>query len=266
MAVSAPRLRGWGQGSFARRLVLTVGLLVLWHLVVVLLRLPPFLVPSPLSVGQALWQDLQSGTLLGTLGNTLRLLMTGVALGLLGGILLATLSILSTWGRDLLSILVSVFNPLPGVAVLPLAMLWFGLTPAAIVFVVTYGAVWPMAISVDTGFRTVSPTLLMLGRNLGLRGLRLVRGVMLPAALPHLLSGLKIAWAFGWRTIVAAELVFGVAGARAGVGWYINQARYFLETPKVFAGLVVIALVGILAETLFNLIERWTVERWGMKR
>ena len=266
MAISIPRILDLGQSTFVRRLLLAVGLLLLWHFAVVLLRVPPFLVPSPISVAQSLSQDLQSGALITALVNTLRLLAIGVSLGLLGGILLATLSILSTWGRDLLSILVSVFNPLPGVAVLPLAMLWFGLTPAAIVFVVTYGALWPMAISVDTGFRTVSPTLLMLGRNLGLRGLGLVKDVMLPAALPHLLSGLKIAWAFGWRTIVAAELVFGVAGAQAGVGWYINQARYFLETPRVFAGLVVIALVGIFVETLFNLIERWTVERWGMKR
>jgi len=266
MTSSIPWVSRLGQSVLVRRLLLAVGLLVLWHFAVVLLRIPPFLVPSPISVIQVLWQDLQNGALIVALTNTLRLLLMGVGLGLLGGIFLATLSILSTWGRDLLAILVSVFNPLPGVAVLPLAMLWFGLTPTAIGFVVTYGALWPMAISIDTGFRTVNPTLLMLGRNLGLRGPRLVKDVMLPAALPHLLSGLKIAWAFGWRTIVAAELVFGVAGAQAGIGWYINQARYFLETPRVFSGLVMIALVGILAETLFNLIERWTIERWGMKR
>ncbi|MEM2001796.1 MAG: ABC transporter permease [Candidatus Methanomethylicaceae archaeon] len=254
------------QSLLARRLILAAGLLALWHIFVVLFRVPPFLLPSPVSVVSTLFQDLISGRLLVALGNTLQLLIGGVALGLLGGVALATLSILSSWGKDLLSILTSVFNPLPGVAVLPLAMLWFGLTPAAIVFVIVYSAVWPMAISVDTGFRTLNPTLLMLGRNLGLRGLTLVKDVMLPAALPYLLSGLRIAWAFGWRTVVAAELVFGVAGAQAGIGWYINQARYFLETNRVFAALVSISAVGMFVESIFALLERRTIERWGMKR
>jgi NitT/TauT family transport system permease protein len=90
--------------------------------------------------------------------------------------------------------------------------------------------------------------------------------VFLPAALPSLLSGLKLGWSFGWRTAIAAELVFGVAGASGGLGWYINNARYSLNTPAVFAGLVVISLLGIVVEALFSVIERYTVIKWGMKQ
>jgi len=115
------------------------------------------------------------------------------------------------------------------------------------------------------GFRTVNPTILAVGRNIGLRGWRLVRDVLLPAALPHIISGLKTGWAFGWRTIIAAELVFGVAGGGGGLGNYINKSRYFLEIPEVFAGLVTIALIGIALEWVFTLVERRTVVRWGMK-
>lgn len=265
MTVNLPRISKL-ENAGVRRFLLVLALLGLWQFGVNFFKVPPFILPSPLSVGLALWQDLQNGTVIGALGNTLRLLFTGVGLAVIGGVFLAALSILSKWGKDFLSILVSIFNPLPGVAILPLAMLWFGLTPSAIVFVVTYGALWPIAISIDTGFRTINPTLLMLARNLGLRGLRLIKDVMVPAALPYILSGFKIGWAFGWRTIVAAELVFGVAGAQAGIGWYINQARYFLETPRVFAGLVGIALVGILVEYLFSAFEARTVERWGVKQ
>jgi NitT/TauT family transport system permease protein len=89
--------------------------------------------------------------------------------------------------------------------------------------------------------------------------------VLLPAALPHILTGLKTGWAFGWRTIIAAELVFGVAGAKGGLGWYINESKTFLDIDKVFAGLVVIAVIGILIEGIFTLVERQTVQRWGMK-
>jgi NitT/TauT family transport system permease protein len=184
---------------------------------------------------------------------------TGVAL---------VLTVLATWtkvGEDLLSLLTSMFNPVPAIAILPLAILWFGLNPTALVFVIVYSIIWPIAINVSTGFRTVNPTIMMVGRNLGLKGWQMVRDVLLPAALPHTISGLRTGWAFGWRTIVAAELIFGVAGKGGGLGYFINDARYFLRIPEVFAGILTIALIGILVEALFNGLERRTVIRWGMK-
>ena len=93
----------------------------------------------------------------------------------------------------------------------------------------------------------------------------MVKGVLMPAALPHTISGLKTGWAFGWRTIIAAELVFGVAGGGGGLGFYINDARLFTDIPNVFAGLVTIALIGIALEIVFTWVERRTVIRWGMK-
>ena len=168
-------------------------------------------------------------------------------------------------GDDVLVLLTSMLNPLPAIAILPLAILWFGLSPAALVFVIANAVTWPIAINVSTGFRTVNPTILMVGRNLGLRGFRLVKDVLMPAALPHTISGLKTGWAFGWRTIIAAELVFGVAGGGGGLGYFINDARYFLRIPEVFAGLVTIALIGIALDAVFTWIERRTVIKWGMK-
>jgi NitT/TauT family transport system permease protein len=175
-------------------------------------------------------------------------------------------AVFSQLGHDALSVLSSILNPLPSIAILPLAMIWFGLTPTAIIVVIVQATIWPIAINTDTGFRTISQTTQMVARNLGLHGLRMVVDVMLPAALPHILSGLKAAWAFGWRTVVAAELVFGVAGSAGGLGWYINNARYYLQTANIFAGLVMISILGILVELLFTLIERQTVIRWGMKQ
>ena len=131
-------------------------------------------------------------------------------------------------------------NPLPSIAVLPLAILWFGLSTTALIVVIANAVIWPIAINVEPGFRTANPTVVAVGRNIGLSGWRLVRDVLMPAALPHTISGLKTGWAFGWRTIIAAELVFGVAGSGGGLGNFINDARYFLRTPDVFAGLVTI--------------------------
>jgi ABC-type nitrate/sulfonate/bicarbonate transport system permease component len=84
-------------------------------------------------------------------------------------------------------------------------------------------------------------------------------------ALPSAMAGLKTAWAFGWRTIIAAELVFGVAGSKGGLGNYINNARQYFLTPQMYAGLVTIAILGVVIETGFGLVERRTVVRWGMK-
>jgi len=115
------------------------------------------------------------------------------------------------------------------------------------------------------GFKTVPRTIMMVGRNLGLRGTKMVKDVLMPAALPHTITGLKTGWAFGWRTIIAAELIFGVAGGGGGLGFFINDSRTFLRIPDVFAGLVTIALIGIALEMIFNVIERRTVIKWGMK-
>ena len=98
-------------------------------------------------------------------------------------------------------------------------------------------------------------------------GLRLVLHILVPAALPAILSGLKIGWAFAWRTLIAAELVFGTTAGQGGLGWYIFQNRNELYTDKVFAGLISVILIGLLVENLvFDTLERLTVRRWGMQR
>ncbi|CCG05222.1 ABC transporter permease [Blastococcus saxobsidens] len=250
----------------ARRGLLAVLLLVLWQAAVMITGVRSLLVPSPLDVARALVEDIASLEIINATYFTMRTLLTGTAVGMVVGLLLATFAVLSRTGHDLLKLLVSILNPLPSIAILPLAMIWFGLTPTAIIVVILNSTVWPIALNADMGFRTVSPTLQRAARTLGIRGLRMVRQVLLPAALPHLLSGVRMAWAFGWRTVVAAELVFGVAGGAGGLGFYINQSRYFLETASVFAGLVVISALGLLIESVFALIERRTVERWGMAK
>jgi len=156
-------------------------------------------------------------------------------------------------------------NPLPSIAILPLAILWFGLSTPALIFVVANAVTWPIAINVMTGFNTANRTIVSVARNIGLGRWRMVAEVLMPSALPHTISGLKTGWAFGWRTLVAAELVFGVAGGSGGLGYFINNARYYLQVPDVFAGLITIALIGIIVELLFTWVERRTVVRWGMK-
>jgi NitT/TauT family transport system permease protein len=159
------------------------------------------------------------------------------------------------------------FNPLPAIALLPLALLWFGLGRGSLMFVLMHSVMWPLALNTYAGFRAVPDALRMTGRNYGLGGARLVVQILIPAALPTILSGMKIGWAFAWRTLIAAELVFGTTSGKGGLGWYIFQNRNELYTDKVFAGLAAVILIGLLVENLvFESIERLTVRRWGMHR
>lgn len=159
------------------------------------------------------------------------------------------------------------FNPLPAIALLPLALLWFGLGTGSLVFVLVHSVLWPLALTTYAGFQAVPDTLRMAGRNYGLRGPRYVVQLLIPAALPAILSGLKIGWAFAWRTLIAAELVFGATSGQGGLGWYIFQNRNELYTDRVFAGLTMVIALGLLVEgVVFQAIERLTVRRWGMQR
>ncbi|MGH3383375.1 MAG: ABC transporter permease [Nocardioidaceae bacterium] len=256
----------WGDlPTGPRRAALLIFLVALWQLYVTVSGVNPLLISSPLDVGKALFSGFADGSLLEATMITLRILLTSMVIGMVVAAVMTTLATWTRIGEDILVLLTSILNPLPSIAILPLAILWFGLNSTALTVVIANAVVWPIAINVSMGFRTVNPTLLAVGRNIGLSGWRLVRDVLAPAALPHTISGLKTGWAFGWRTIIAAELVFGVAGGKGGLGYFINDARYFLRTPEIFAGLVTIALIGIALDLVFSIVEKKTVVKWGMK-
>ncbi|MBZ9540347.1 MULTISPECIES: ABC transporter permease [Modicisalibacter] len=255
----------WGLPAVRKALIL-VGLVLLWE-GAARYQGNPLMLPGASATVRALWDGLFAGPLLARIGVSLSVLIKGYALGSLLALGLTTLAVSTRIGRDLLTTLTSMFSPLPAIALLPLALLWFGLGEASLIFVLIHSVLWAMAVNIHAGFQGVSETLRMAGRNYGLRGLRYVALILIPAALPSLLAGLRIGWAFAWRTLIAAELVFGASSGGGGLGWYIFQNRNELYTDKVFAGLVVVIVIGLLVENLiFDTFERLTVRRWGMVR
>ena len=225
------------------------------------------LLPTFTATARALVEGLASGELVEKVRISLAVLLQGYLAGVLLAFGLTTLAVSTRIGRDLLDTLTSMFNPLPAIALLPLALLWFGLGRGSLVFVLIHSVLWPLALNTYAGFQGVPETLRMAGRNYGLTGLRYVLQILVPAALPSILSGLKIGWAFAWRTLIAAELVFGASSGKGGLGWYIFQNRNELYTDRVFAGLALVVLIGLLVESLgFRTLERLTVRRWGQQR
>jgi NitT/TauT family transport system permease protein len=257
--------RLWQQGWLRKALILLV-LAVVWELAA-RYQGNDLLLPSFLQTTRAFIEGVASGELLTKVAISLAVLVKGYLIGIVLAFLLTTLAVSTQLGRDLLSTLTAMFNPLPAIALLPLALLWFGLGENSLIFVLVHSVLWALALNTYAGFLGVSDTLRMAGRNYGLTGLRFVLFILVPAALPSILAGLKIGWAFAWRTLIAAELVFGASSGKGGLGWYIFQNRNELYTDKVFAGLAAVILIGLLVENLvFATLERVTVKRWGMQR
>ena len=226
----------------------------------------PLLVPPFSAAVRALITDVANGIIPTRALSSIEVLLVGFAIGTVLAGLLTVFAISSKIGTDFLDTMTAMFNPLPAIALLPLALIWFGLGVGSLVFVLVHSVLWAVALNTHAGFRGVSQTLRMVGRNYGLSGLKLVFKILIPAAFPSILAGLKIGWAFAWRTLIAAELVFGVASGKGGLGWYIFESKNELDIPQVFAGLLTIIMIGLLVENVvFRTIEIRTVRRWGMQ-
>jgi NitT/TauT family transport system permease protein len=226
----------------------------------------PLLVPTFTATIEAFVAAIRSGDIPQKMSNSVQLLLKGYLLGLALAMFFTALAMMSRLGNDLLETLTSAFNPLPAIALLPLALIWFGLGDMSIMFVLVHSVLWAVALNTHSGFRSVSNTLRMVGRNYGLRGPSFIAKILIPAAFPSILTGLKIGWAFAWRTLIAAELVFGVSSGKGGLGWYIYENKNMLDIPAVFAGLFTVILIGLVVENLiFRNIEAATVRRWGMQ-
>lgn len=259
------RARLWSHG-WPRKGLILLALALLWELAA-RWQDNDLLLPTFSAAARALAEGLADGELLQKAAISLSVLLQGYVAGVLLAFALTTLAVSTQFGRDLLATLTSMFNPLPAIALLPLALLWFGLGKGSLVFVLIHSVLWPLSLNTFAGFQAVPETLRMAGRNYGLGGIRYVLQILVPAALPSILSGLKIAWAFAWRTLIAAELVFGASSGQGGLGWYIFQNRNELHTDRVFAGLALVVLIGLAVENMvFATLERVTVRRWGQQR
>ncbi|MBI3526066.1 MAG: ABC transporter permease subunit [Betaproteobacteria bacterium] len=248
-----------------RKAVILVVLAVVWEVWGRILN-NDLLFPTFLATNIAFIKGIASGELLIKLWASLKVLFSGYAIGILLAALLTAASIASRVGTDFLETLTAMFNPLPAIALLPIALIWFGLGNGSLIFVLVHSVLWSVALNTHSGFLAVSDTLRMVGKNCGLGGFAYVSKILVPAAFPSILTGLKIGWAFAWRTLIASELVFGVSSGSGGLGWYIYENKNQLEITNVFAGLFMVILIGLVVENLiFRVIENRTVRKWGMQ-
>ncbi len=201
------------------------------------------------------------------MGNSLISIIKGLGIGAILAIVFSGLAVSSEIFRAIFNLVVSVFDLLPGVALLPILMITIGANETSILILVIHSVIWPMSRSILDGFRTTPQIYVESGKNIGLNNLRLIFGVYVPASFASMLSGIKVGWARAWRGLISAEMIFGAART-AGIGVYINNARtVWIDYPSVYGALILIIAVGVIVEYgVFQVIENLTVKKWGMVR
>lgn len=235
----------------------------LWQLLFSLRLWPRYLFPSPSEVGQTLAAGFADKTfLIGILVSMKRLLIgyfISVFFGTMVGLVIGKIKVLDeTVGGFVMGL-----QTLPSICWLPLAILWFGLSESAITFVVVMGSLLSVVIATDGGVKNIPPIYLRAGQNLGARGVPMFMNVVLPAALPSIVMGLKQGWSFAWRSLMAGEILF----VSLGLGHLLNMGRELNDMSQVIAVMIVIVAIGILMEmVVFGTVEKKVRTIWGLER
>ncbi len=246
--------------KITNRIIFYVGIVAVWQLVFSLHLVPEQVIPSPYEVGHALAKGVSDGSLLyGTATSLWRLsvgLVIAIAAGMALGILIARFETVNQMVGSLLLGLQSI----PSVAWVPLAFLWFGKTDGGVIFVTVIGALFAVAMNTYSGIKNVPPSFIAAGKNLGASGIQLITSVIIPASFPHLISGFKQGWAYAWRGVISAEVIFAVLG----LGSLMNIGNKSNDISQVISILIVIMIIGILVDGfLFKRLEKTVMSRWG---
>lgn len=250
----------------AKALVFFAALIFFWDWLCLRHLWSPVLLPSPVAVGEYLWSVLRDGSLATATLVTLKRLLIGYGCGLAIGLPLGLLTARFKVLNDTLGLLALGLQTLPSVCWVPLALLWFGQTEAAMFFVVVMGTLWSVIIATDSGVRNVPPIFARAARTMGSRGLHTWLKVMLPAALPFIVSGMKQGWAFAWRSLMAAEIFVTILSG-FGLGQLLHYGRELNAMDQVVGIMLVLLFIGLIADKiLFSPWERFLRHRWGTAR
>ena len=255
--------RGRLAGVLWPKLIGIVVVLGAWQLVVLSGWKSRYVLPGPVTVGENLWQQMHQGLLWQAVSTTMGRAVTGfvlaAAIGSLAGAMIARNPLL----RSAFGPLITGLQTMPAIAWFPFAIIFFGLHTSAILFVIVIGAAPSVAIGVIAGVDHISPLLLRAATTLQLNSVALYRHVILPAALPMFVTGLKQGWAFAWRSLMAGELVVLVAN-ESSIGVLLENAQNLTDMPSAIAVMIVILAIGIIVDSLFSAVDRAVRRRWGL--
>jgi sulfonate transport system permease protein len=250
------------KNTMLKQIVFYIVIVAIWQLVSLTNIWPSNLFPSPYEVGEDLVYTASDGSLFFGIGTSILRLVIGLTIAIVGGVTLGIFMARVEIVNQTIGSLVLGLQSIPSVAWVPLAILWFGLTDAGIIFVTALSSMFAVTISTYTGVKTINPHYIEAARNMGAKGTQLAAYVLIPAAFPYLISGFKQGWAFAWRGVIGAELLFSFLG----LGFLLNVGRQLNDISQVIAIMLVIMLVGIVIDgIIFKRIENKVMSRWGLR-
>lgn len=251
-----------------RRIIFVAVIIGIWEVISKLgifptFMFPPIIIPNEpggVTVIGTLISSTLSGQILTATGTTLARLLAGFSIAVVLGLTFGFLIARYKWVDDTLGFFVTALQSIPSIVWFPLAIVWFGLGNTAILFIVAIGATWTMTVNSSAGFKNVPSIYLNAAKTLGSSGSHLVRTVVIPASIPHIISGLRVAWAFAWRAIMAGELL----GSTGGLGYLLDLGRSIQAMDLVLSIMIVIGIIGtIIDNQVFLRMERAVARRYG---
>jgi len=247
--------------KLVRIAVFYAALIALWQLLYTLDIWSPYLFPAPKEVWDALQRNVENGRIWEATSGSMHRLAIGFTLAFIIGMTIGIACGTMKWVDETLGSLVLGMQSLPSITWLPLAVLWFGLTEKAIIFVVLMGSIFAIAISARDGVRNIPVLQRRAAQVFGASRLQTIRYVTLPGMLPSMAQGLKLGWSFSWRSLMAGELLF----VSAGLGHLLQVGRDLNDMPLVLAVMAVIVAIGVAFDRLFfGPVESWVRHRWGL--
>ncbi|WBW98862.1 ABC transporter permease [Oceanirhabdus sp. W0125-5] len=230
-----------------------LSILIIWQLSSSLKLVNPLSLPSLIEVISALITGLTKGELLMQLFNSIGLILIGLLIGSLITLVMGYLGYFYSFFYENFKMFSAIFHPLPGVALLPIVITWVGIGEKAVLIVILHAVLWPMYINLNLGFNDIDNSLIEAAYNNGATNWQLFIYVLLPGAISSIIAGFRIAWSRAWRALISAEMIFGAIGSIGGIGWFLYEKRAFMDTKGMFAGILLVMVIGILVEqVIFN--------------
>ncbi|QUW21953.1 ABC transporter permease [Sporosarcina sp. Marseille-Q4063] len=249
--------------TFLRRVLFIVILAVIWEVTSRFSSLPDFMFPSLTQVLKTLFTGIVNGQITVAIVKSMSRLLIGFSVAILLGLTLGYLIWRFKLVEDTLGFLVTALQSIPSIVWFPLAIIWFGLNDFSILFIVTIGATWTMTISATSGFKNVPTLYQRVAKTLGSNGLHFLRTVILPASVPQIISGLRIAWAFSWRALMAGELL----GSGGGLGHLLETGRSLGQMDLVISVMIIIGIIGTIMDNfVFLRLEKSVQVKWGISQ
>ncbi|WP_338536835.1 ABC transporter permease [Helicovermis profundi] len=244
------------------KISLVIVLILCWEVVAYIGIFPEIAFPSFTEVFIKLYREIIKLDIIVMTFKSIIIIIFSLTASLIIALLVSYFATINKRISDIVDTFISILHPLPSIALLPLVILWFGVGRGSLIIILLHSTIWPLIISIRTGFNCIPKKYYLIASNYELSSFEKVYRIMIPSSIPYILNGIEIGWARSFRALISAEMIFGAMGS--GIGWYLFERRAFMDTKGLFAGLLIVIIVGISVENIvFKKLEKLTYKRWG---